>query len=73
MSVSGEPLDGVDVHFLDGDLVVSREVYPRWAQPADTWDFDEISYDVFGFSGPQVQDDGRQLFQVFVHRRPLAD
>lgn len=73
VTLGREPLDGVDVHFLEGDLVVSRQVYPRWSQPADIWVFDEISYDVFGFSGPQRQESGRQLFQVFVHRRPVVD
>jgi hypothetical protein len=65
------PLDGVDIQFLDGELIVSRQTAARWTQPADEWVFDGVTYDVFGFRGPALHD-GRQVFQVFVHRRPAA-
>jgi hypothetical protein len=63
--------DGVDVEFLDGQLVVERTVMPRWIQPGNEWRSGETVYDVYGFNGPTVQDSGRKRFQVFV--RPRAN
>ena len=67
----GPPFDGVDVEFLDGELVVGRQVLPRWVQPSDEWRSGERTYQVYGFTGPNEQDSGRKLFRVFV--RPRTD
>jgi hypothetical protein len=57
---------GVDVEFLDGELVVERRALPRWTHPAEDCEFGGVAYRVYGFNGPTVQEDGRHLFRVFV-------
>jgi hypothetical protein len=59
----------VDVEFLDGEMVVGRQALLRWTPPLDEYVFDGVTYGLFGFHGPTVQENGRQLFRVFVHPR----
>jgi hypothetical protein len=64
--------EGVDVEFLDGELVIERQSLPRWEQPADDWEFGGVPYHMYGFNGPSTQENGRQLFRVFVRPRVVA-
>jgi hypothetical protein len=63
--------DRVDVELVDDASIVDQWTLPRWVLPLDEYAVNGVIYDVYAFTGPIHQRDGRSRFRIFVRPRPI--